>query len=40
MDNVSLSVQCIYRCSDEGDEDVDGKEGNELPGGRERVDIA
>ena len=29
----------IYGCSDEEGEDGDGKEGGEIPGGRERVEI-
>ena len=37
---VPLAVQCIYGRSDEVDEDVDGKEGSELPGGLGRVEIA
>ena len=35
-----MAVHCIYGWSDEGDEDGDGKEGSELPGGWERVEIA
>ena len=37
--HVSLTIQCIYGWSDEGGEDGDGKEGSELPGGWERVEI-
>ena len=40
MYHVSLAFQCIYGLSDEGDEDMDGKEGSELPGGWKRVGIA
>ena len=29
MHHVLLAFQCIYRCSDEGGEDGDGKEGRE-----------
>ena len=39
MYHVSLGVQCIWmEC--EGDEDEDGNEGSELPGGWKRVEIA
>ena len=38
MYHVPLAVQCIYGFS--GDEDDDGKEGSENPGGRERIEIA
>ena len=38
--HVTLAVQCIYGWSDEGGEDGDGKEGNKIPGGWERVEIA
>ena len=38
--HVPLAVQCIYGWSNEGGEDGDGKEGSELPGGWERVEIA
>ena len=37
--NVPLAVQCIYGWSDEGSEDGDGKEGSEIPGGWERLQI-
>ena len=40
MYHISLAVQCIYRWSDEGGEDVDGKEGSELHGGWERVEMS
>ena len=33
-------VQCIYGCRDEGGEDGNGKEGSDIPGGWERVEIA
>ena len=36
---VPLDVQCIYGCSGEEHEDGDGKEGSEIPGGWERVEI-
>ena len=39
MYHISLAVQCIHGWSD-GGEDGNGKEGSELPGGWERVDIA
>ena len=39
MYHVPLAVQCIYGCSDEGGEDGDGKEGSEIRGGWERVEI-
>ena len=39
MYHVPLAVECIYGLSDEGGEDVDEKDGNELPGGWERVEI-
>ena len=39
MYHVSLVVQCIYGLSEKGSEDGDGKEGGELPGGWERVEI-
>ena len=38
MYHVPLPVQCIYGWSD-GGEDGDGKEGIELPGGWERVEM-
>ena len=34
-----LPFQCIYGWNDEGDEDGDRKEGNETPGGGERLVI-
>ena len=37
--HVPLAVQCIYGWSNEGGEDGDGKEGSELPGEWERVEI-
>ena len=37
--HVSLAVQCIYGCSDEGGEDGDEKEGGEITGVWERVNI-
>ena len=40
LTHVSLAIQCIYRCRDEGSEAGDGKEGSELPGGRETMEIA
>ena len=39
MYHIPSVFQCIYGCSDEGVEDRDGKEGNEIPGGWERMDI-
>ena len=38
--HVPLAIQCIYGWSDEGGEDGNGKEGSEIPGGWERVEIA
>ena len=40
MYRVPLIVQCIYRWSDEGGEDGDGKKRSEFHGGGERVEIA
>ena len=40
MYHDSLAVQCTYGWSNEGGEDGDVKEGSELPGGWERVEIA
>ena len=40
MYHVYLVVQGMYGWSDEGGEDGDGKEGNELSEGWERVEIA
>ena len=40
MYHVPLAVQCIYGCSDEGGEDGDGKEGSEIYGVWEKVEIA
>ena len=40
MYHVPLAVQCIYGYSDEGSEEGDGKEGSELLGGWEIVEIA
>ena len=40
MYHVPLSVQCICGLSDKGGGDGNGKEGSELPGGWERVEIA
>ena len=40
MYHVPLAVQCIYGLSNEGNEDGDDKEGSELPGLWERVNIA
>ena len=40
MYHVSLAIQCIYEWSDEVGEDGDAKEGSELSGGWERVEIA
>ena len=37
--HVPLAVQCIYSCSGEGGEDGNGKEGREIHGGGERVEI-
>ena len=39
MYHVPLAFQCIYERSDEIGENEDGKEGSEIPGGRERVKI-
>ena len=36
MHHISLVVQCKYGSIDEGGEDIDGKEGSEVPGGWER----
>ena len=38
MYHVLMALQCIYRHSDEGSENGDGKEG--IPGGKETVKIA
>ena len=40
MYNFPLAVQGIYGWSDEGGKDGDGKEGTDIPGGWERVEIA
>ena len=40
MYHVPLAVQCMYKWSDEGGEDGDGKEGRELHGGWKRVEDA
>ena len=40
MYHVPLVVQCLYGWSDEGGVDGDGKEGSEIPGRRERGEIA
>ena len=37
---IMYYVQCIHGCSNERGEDKDRKEGSELPGGWERVEIA
>ena len=37
---VPLAIQIMYGYSDELGEDGDGKEGSEIPGGWERVEIA
>ena len=37
---IDSGMRCIYGWTDEGCEDRDGKEVNEIPGGRERVEIA
>ena len=37
---VPLAVECIYGWSDEGGEDGDGKEGSEIPGEWEKMEIA
>ena len=34
------AFQCIYGCSDEENENEDGKEESEISAGRERVEIA
>ena len=39
MYHVSLAVQRIYGCNDEGGEDGDGKEGSEISGGWKKVVI-
>ena len=38
--HIPLAAQSIYGRIDEGGEDRDGKEGSELTGGWERVEIA
>ena len=40
VDLVPLAFKCIYRRSDEGGENGDGKEGSEISGGGEIVEIA
>ena len=40
MYHFFMAVQCVYGCSDERGEDRDRKEGTEIPGGGERVEIA
>ena len=40
MYHVPLALQCIYGDSDEGGENGNGEEGNEISGGRKRVEIA
>ena len=40
MYHVPLAVICVYGWSDEGNECSDGKEGSEIPGGWERVEIS
>ena len=40
MYHVPLTVQCIYGWRDEEGEDEDGKEGSEILGGWERIEIA
>ena len=39
MYHVPLAIQCIYGCSDEGGENGDGKEGSEINGREESIDI-
>ena len=39
MYRVLLALYCIYGCSDEGVENGDMKEGSEIPGGGDRVEI-
>ena len=39
MHHVSLTVHCIYECIDEKGENGDGKEGSEIHGGGERMEI-
>ena len=40
MYQVSLALHCIYGCSDEGNENGNGKERSEISGGGKRVEIA
>ena len=40
MYHAPFVFQCIYECSDEGLENGDGEDGSEIPGARERVNIA
>ena len=37
---VPLALKCIYGWNDEGGEDGDWKEGIEIPGGWERMEVA
>ena len=39
MYHIPLALQCIYGCS-EGGENGDGEEGSEISGGGKRVEIA
>ena len=39
MHHVPLAFQCIYGYSDERGENGDGKEGSDIPGGWERMEI-
>ena len=39
MYHVPLAVQCIHGRSDEGAGNGDGREGSEIPGGGEGVEI-
>ena len=37
--HAPLAFQCLYGCSDKGGEDENGKEGSEIHGGWDRVEI-
>ena len=39
MYHVPLALQHLYECIDEGGERGDGKEGSEIPGGGDIVEI-
>ena len=40
LHHIPFAFQCIYGCSDERGENVDGKERNEIFGGGEIMEIA